>query len=190
MIRLLFRFVLMFLICAPAAVAGPAPSQQPALLAYDEFADASRDVRAAVAQARAEGKLVMLVFGANWCPDCRAFDEEMNAADLGSLLALNYAVVKIDVGRFKKNLDVAARYGAPVRKGIPSVVLVNGEDKTVMVVDGPKMEELRHDGRARVVKYFEATLSADKRAWLIQQQEKLDKQKSQGPLEYLRSKLN
>ncbi len=147
--------------------ADPAPVAR-RLAVYDEFAEANRDVMAAVKQAAAEKKLVLLVFGANWCPDCRAFDEDMNAADLGSLLAESYVVVKVDVGKFKKNLDVAARYGLRVRKGIPAAVVVSAEDKTLLLVEGPKMEDLRHEGRAKVVRYFDAALNPEKRALLNQ----------------------
>jgi len=189
MIRLLSHFVFVMFFFATAH-AGPVKS--PAKLpAFDELADGTRDVRAAVGQAAAEGRLVMLVFGANWSAESRGFDEDMNAADLGSLLALSYVVVKVDVGRLKKNLDVAARYGVPVRQGLPAVALVSGEDRTLMVVDGPKMEELRREGRPRVVRFFDAALNPDQRAWLIQQQEKqkLDRLK-QGLPEQLRPKFN
>ena len=135
-----------------------------ALSIYDELADANRDVAAAVKQATNERKLVLLVFGANWCPDCRAFDDDMNAADLGSTLAEYYVVVKIDVARFKKNLDVARRYGVPIRLGIPATAIVSGDDKTLVVADGRKMEELRATGRPGVVKFYEAAFSAQANA--------------------------
>jgi len=189
MIRLLSHVVFVVFFFATAH-AGPVTS--PARLpAFDELADGARDVRAAIRQAAAEGRLAMVVFGANWSADSRGFDEDMNAADLGSLLALNYVVVKVDVGRFKKNLDVAARYGVPVRQGLPAVALVSGEDRTLMVVDGPKMEALRLEGRPRLVRFFEAALYPDQRAWLIQQQEKERlKLEKQGVIGNLRSKLN
>jgi thioredoxin 1 len=167
MIRLLSQIAVACALLMLPVHADPAPAAK-RLAVYDELADANRDVMAAVKQAAAERKLVLLVFGANWCPDCRAFDEDMNAADLGSLLAEHYVVVKVDVGRFKKNLDVAARYGMRLRKGIPAAVIVSAEDKTLLVVEGPKLGDLRGDGRPKVVKYFDAALIPEKRALLNQ----------------------
>ena len=164
------RLSLIVLACALSMLpvhADPAPVAR-RLAVYDELADANRDVMAAVKQAVTEKKLVLLVFGANWCPDCRAFDEDMNAADLGSLLAEHYVVVKVDVGRFKKNLDVAARYGMRLRKGIPAAVVVSAEDKTLLLVEAQKLSDLRQDGRPKVVKYFDAALYPEKRALLNQ----------------------
>ena len=60
--------------------------------------------------------------------------------DLGSTLALNYVVVKVDVGRFKKNLDIAGKYGIPVRKGIPAFGIIHTEGKNITIIsaDGRK----------------------------------------------------
>jgi thiol-disulfide isomerase/thioredoxin len=41
---------------------------------YNEQADANADVRHAIAAAKSDHKHVLLVFGANWCGDCRALD--------------------------------------------------------------------------------------------------------------------
>src|SRR5438093_12777177 len=44
----------------------PARSQGP----YDKRADAHKDIQTALTEAQADGKLVLLDFGANWCLDC------------------------------------------------------------------------------------------------------------------------
>jgi thioredoxin 1 len=157
MLRRLFQFAIV-LACLGALpptlrsqTKAPAPVQLPV---YDELADASRDLDAAIAQAKEQGKVVVAVFGANWCPDCRKLDAEMNAPDLGSLLAEKAVIVKVDVARFKKNLDVAAKYGVVVRRGIPALGFVSGEGRTVFTADGRKMEEVQTAGRAALLKFF------------------------------------
>lgn len=125
---------------------------------YDEFADAKRDVAAALMSAAASGKLVVLVFGANWCPDCRAFDADMTAPDLGSTIELNYVTVKIDVARFNKNTDIAKSYGLALRRGIPAAVILRASGNSVDVVDGRQMEGLRAGGRPALVTFFDAAV--------------------------------
>src|SRR2546425_10628549 len=44
----------------------PARSQGP----YDKRADAHKDIQTALTEAQADGELVLLDFGANWCLDC------------------------------------------------------------------------------------------------------------------------
>ena len=97
---------------------------------YDERADAAADVQHAIAAAQSEHKQVLLVFGANWCPDCRALDQAMHGTSQ-HLIDSKFEVVKIDVGNFDKNLDLAQRYGNPIAKGIPAVVVVGHANQVV-----------------------------------------------------------
>ncbi len=147
----------------PAAAPVTAPVATPVagtIPVYDEYANASRDIAAAVVQATAANKRVLLVFGANWCADCRAFNSELDMPDLGSLVAERFVVVKIDVALFKKNTDVAAKYSVPIRRGIPAVGVMAPDGAIVAVADGRRMEELRSQGRSAVVKFLEASLRA------------------------------
>ena len=74
---------------------------------YNEKADAAADVRHALAAAQTDHKKVLLVFGANWCGDCRALDKAMHGSSQ-SLIEGKFDVVKIDVGNFDKNLVLGA----------------------------------------------------------------------------------
>jgi thioredoxin 1 len=168
MIRALYRFLPASLIVPAfvfltlsAARTGPVgvPANLPS--AYDERAEATRDIAAALEQASARRKLVLLVFGANWCADCRAFEAEMTEPDFGSALAENYVVVKVDVGRFKKNLDVVAKYGATIRRGIPAAAIVSAEGRTLAIADGRRLAELRKAGQRDLVRFVDgAAVSA------------------------------
>jgi thioredoxin 1 len=97
---------------------------------YDEKADAAVDVQHAIAAAQSDHKRVLLVFGANWCPDCRALDQAMHGSSQ-HLIDSKFEVVKIDVGNFDKNLELAQRYGNPIAKGIPAVVVVGPANQVV-----------------------------------------------------------
>ncbi len=49
----------------------------------------------------------------------------MHKPGLSGLIARNFVIVKIDVGRFDKNLDVGKEYGVPIDKGIPAMAVLN-----------------------------------------------------------------
>ena len=102
---------------------------------YDEAADARTQIASAVALAGRSGKNVVLVFGANWCGDCHDLDAAMRQSELATLIAKNYVVVHIDVGRFDRNLDVASHYGVPIRKGIPALAVLNPQGKPLYAQD-------------------------------------------------------
>lgn len=96
---------------------------------YDEQADARRDIAAAIARASKTARNVVLIFGANWCPDCHALDAQMHKPELARLIARDFVVVNVDVGRFDKNLDLAEQYGVPIREGIPAISVLDPHGK-------------------------------------------------------------
>jgi len=97
---------------------------------YDEQADAAGDVQRAISAAQSNHKQVLLVFGANWCADCRALDKAMHGSSR-HLIDSHFEVVKIDVRDFDKNLYLARRYGNPIAKGIPALVVLGAANQVL-----------------------------------------------------------
>jgi thioredoxin 1 len=120
---------------------------------YDEKANASADVQHALAAARADHKKVLLVFGANWCPDCRALDKAMKGSSQ-SLIASKFEVVKIDVGNFDKNLDLASRYGDPIDNGIPSIVVLSADDRVLYSTKAGELANARSMGDQGIYQFL------------------------------------
>jgi len=122
---------------------------------YDEAADAKAQVAAALARAKAENKQAMIVFGANWCGDCKMLDGEFKKPALQSLLDARYVVVKVDVGRFNKNLDVVKPYGEVIKKGIPSIVIATPDNRVAYATNGGELADARKMGEAGVATFFQ-----------------------------------
>ena len=86
---------------------------QPLPLPYDETADATAAIRAATARARTHHRLLLIDLGGNWCLDCRLLAGTIALPDLAPFVRAHYEVVTVDVGRYTKNMDLPAAYGAP-----------------------------------------------------------------------------
>lgn len=121
---------------------------------YDEGADARADIRQAVAQSKADHRPVLVVFGANWCPDCRALDMAMKGGRNAELIAKEFRVVKVDVGRFDRNVDVASRYGVPLKKGIPAVAIVSPEDRVLYATKAGELADARRMSEDGLYQFF------------------------------------
>ena len=131
----------------PDVVINPTP--------YDESADPHRDLARALTAARKSGKRVLVVFGANWCKDCRLLDHEFHAGGkTNELVAERYEVVKVDVGHFDKNLDFAKLYGEPIKKGIPSVVVVTPTNEIVYQTRAGELADARSMGADGIYAFF------------------------------------
>jgi len=121
---------------------------------YDELADAPRDVQRALADAAATGSAVLVVFGANWCPDCRILDMTMKQEPTASLVARQFRVVKVDVGRFNRNVDLAAAYGVPLASGIPAIAIVSPRNDVLLATRAGELADARKMGEAGIHAFF------------------------------------
>ena len=114
---------------------------------YDETADAKLDL--AKALATPTNTPILIVFGANWCSDCKALDAAMKHGASAALLSRDFRIIKVDVGRFNKNRDLAESYGVFFEKGIPSIAIVSPTNKVLYVTQGGELrnaEKMSDDG--------------------------------------------
>lgn len=115
----------------------------PALADYDPPEAAAAAIAAAKVQAKKTQRSVLLVFGADWCKDCRVLETEMAKPELAAKLATRYDIVKVNVGRFDRNTDIAERYGVPLKKGIPAVAVISPDDKVLAATAAGELASAR-----------------------------------------------
>lgn len=115
---------------APKTSASPSTTR-PDGQVYDATRDAEADVDAALALARADGKRVLIDFGANWCPDCLVLDRQYRSPQVAPILRQRYHVVTVDIGRGERNRDLSRRYGDVIANGIPALVILDARGKVV-----------------------------------------------------------
>jgi thioredoxin 1 len=110
---------------------------------YDPRANPTAAIDQALKQAKADQKRVLLDFGADWCPDCQVLAQLFEDSKVKPFLDAHYHVVRIDVGRWDNNLDVAKRYGNPIEKGIPAVVILDADANTITSTAGGELANAR-----------------------------------------------
>lgn len=140
--KLLHLMLLMSIVTAAATVDLP----------YNETADAKADIKQALAAGG--NKPVIVVFGANWCPDCRVLDGALKHGASATLLARDFKIVKVDVGHFDKNVDVAESYGVPLKKGIPAVAIVSPKNQVLYVTKEGELADARKMGDDGIYQFF------------------------------------
>ena len=123
---------------------------------YDESADAKADIATALTRAQAENKLMLITFGANWCPDCRAFDKAIRQPELAAAIDERYVLVKIDVGNWDKNIDVIQRFGNPIAGGIPSIVVLDSQEHNLYATKAGQLAASRNMSGSEFARFFEA----------------------------------
>ncbi|MFV6029182.1 thioredoxin family protein [Streptomyces sp. NPDC056264] len=115
---------------------------------YPTGADARGAVTAAVAAAKADGKKVLIDFGANWCGNCKAADRVFATSGVGALLDSSYHVVKVDIGSQDSSaFDLLRDYctGEGAYK-MPVLVVLDGNGKVVTETHSTGNPELTEAG--------------------------------------------
>jgi thioredoxin 1 len=137
---------------SPAAgVARPGAAQ----MIYDPRANSNAAIAQALKQAKADQKRVLLDFGADWCPDCQVLAQRFEDPKVKPFLDAHYHVVRIDVGRWDNNLDVANRYGNPIEKGIPAVVILDADANTITSTAGGELANARTASADDILTYVQ-----------------------------------
>jgi thioredoxin 1 len=96
---------------------------------YPAPEQAQADLSAALKGAAAQHRRVIVDFGGNWCTDCHVLDTYMHDSTNQPLIDANFLVVHINVGRIDQNLDIAERYGIPLKKGVPAIAVLSSRGK-------------------------------------------------------------
>jgi thioredoxin 1 len=121
---------------------------------YNETADARAEIRQALAQAAAAGVPVLVVFGANWCGDCKILDLAIKQGASAPLVAKEFKVVKVNVGRFDRNVDIAQSYGVPLKNGIPAVAVLSPKNEVLYVTREGELADARNMGEDGIYRFF------------------------------------
>ena len=119
---------------------------------YPEIASAKADIDAALKQARKEHKRVLLDFGGDWCGDCQVLDIYFHQAPNEELLEKNFVKVNVNIGRMDANLDIAHKYGVPV-KGVPALAVLDPNGKVVFAQD-KEFADMRHMESSSVTEFL------------------------------------
>ena len=146
---------------APAPVSAPTPQQKPAKIAiYDESADASADIAAALARATANNRRVLIQWGGNWCVWCvRLHELAKKDAKIARTLMYEYDVVLVDIGDWKKNMDLAAKYGADLKgTGVPYLTVLDASGKVLANQETGALEDKEKNAHdpAKVLAFLQA----------------------------------
>ena len=142
--KILQTLIIVFLAATAIAADGP----------YNETADAKLDIKQALTQSATAKIPVIIVFGANWCGDCKMLDSAMKNGASASLLSKDFKIVQVNVGHFDKNLDVAKTYGVPLQMGIPAVAIISTNNQVLYVTREGELANARKMGDNGIYEFF------------------------------------
>jgi thiol:disulfide interchange protein len=137
-----------------AAQSAPvAPAYTPKHI-YNVAANPAADIADALDKAKREHKRVILDFGGDWCGDCQVLDIYFHQPPNAELLDKNFVLVHIWIGHMDANVDVAARYGVPIERGVPALAVLSASGKTLYAQATGQFADMRHMDPTSVTEFL------------------------------------
>ena len=121
---------------------------------YPDPARAKSEIAAALKEAAANHKRVLLDFGGNWCGDCIVLDMYLHNPDNRPILEANFVLVHVNVGHMDENTDIAYRYQVPLGKGVPALAVLNEHGKLLYSQKGGEFEAMRRMQASAVTSFL------------------------------------
>jgi thiol:disulfide interchange protein len=140
--------------CRQTRVETAATEEPGQALIYPENAQAEKDIAAALVKAAKEKKRVLIDFGGNWCGDCQVLQIYFHDPANRGLLEQNYVLVPVNVGRYDENMDIAAKYGVPVSKGVPALAVLDASGQVVYSQRNAEFQAMRRMDSASVTAFL------------------------------------
>jgi thiol:disulfide interchange protein len=106
---------------------------------------AQADLAAALQEAAASHRRVLVDFGGNWCTDCHVLDLYFHDDANRPILEAGYVLVHVNIGQFlDRNVDIAARYKIPLTKGVPALAVLDSDGSLLYSQRTGEFEAMRH----------------------------------------------
>jgi thiol-disulfide isomerase/thioredoxin len=110
---------------------------------YPPPGQAAADLKRAEARAKSSGKILMVIFGGNWCPDCHVLHQRLAESPVREYAEKRFEIVGINIGEKNANLDIAKRLGVTLDKGVPAAAFIGPDGKPIGNANQGELEAAR-----------------------------------------------
>ena len=114
-------------------------------LKLDRFIDLSID----------KGKQPVIIFGGNWCPDCRILEGTLAMPTIKKFIDQHYQIMHIDIGRYDRNMELMNHLNIEAKKGVPRVVILDFEKNIVNSSTSSEWTTARDRKQQEIYNYFQ-----------------------------------
>jgi|TARA_B100002019_G_scaffold142044_1_gene122425 thioredoxin-related protein len=103
----------------------------PLPLPYNGSEYSTNDLNEFISNTITKDKQPIIIFGANWCPDCRIFSATMDIPKIKSYIDKNFEVLYVDVKRYEINMSLMEEFGIEPAEGIPRLLIFDKNRKLI-----------------------------------------------------------
>lgn len=102
-----------------------------------------------------EEKQPLFLFGANWCPDAQCLDAILRLPTFESYLNEHFAMMRIDVGKYNRNMSLMEPLGLASQEGIPRVIVLDLKGEPINLETNDRWRSARQSDPQDIFEYFQ-----------------------------------
>ena len=131
----------------------------PLPLPYDEKIIDSSELDKFINQSINNDKQPVVIFGGNWCPDCRILAGTLAMPTIKKFLQQYYRIIHIDIGRYDRNMELMNHLNIEPKKGVPRVVILDFKKNIVNSSTSSEWTTARDRKEQEIYDYFQKFIS-------------------------------
>ena len=97
----------------------------------------------------------IIIFGGNWCPDCRIFSGTINIPKVNAYIKRHFKILYIDVKRYEINMRLMEEYGITPAEGIPRVLVFDKNKKLLNNSNTTEWRTARDRNAQEIFNFFQ-----------------------------------
>ena len=129
--------------------------EKPFPLPYERINVSKDDLRNFIDKTINNNKQPVIIFGANWCPDCRILSAVLELPTVKKYMNENFETLYIDLGRYDINMSLMEFFDIMPQQGIPRVVILNKEKEVLNIKDTGEWTTARSRTKQEIFNYFQ-----------------------------------
>ena len=129
--------------------------EKPFPLPYERVDLSENDLRNFINNTIDDNKQPVVIFGANWCPDCRILSAVLDLETVKKYMNDNFEILYIDLGRYDINMPLMEFFDIMPQEGIPRVVILNKDQEVLNIKDTGEWTTARSRTKQEIFNYFQ-----------------------------------
>ncbi len=122
---------------------------------YNPTSNAAKDIAAAVKNAKAQGKFVLIQAGGNWCSWCIEFARfTKENVKIDSVINASFVVYHLNYSKENENKAMFSKLGYPQRFGFPVFIILNEKGERIHTQASEYLEDGRKSYNQQKVQSF------------------------------------
>lgn len=103
-----------------------------------------------------KSKQPIIIFGGNWCPDCRILEGTLQLPTIKKYMIEHYEIMHVDVGRYDKNMNLISYFKIPKEEGVPRVLVFDTNKNILNMETTKEWTTARNRKQQEIFNYFQA----------------------------------